>query len=246
MQKKGMSLYVGVFSLVLTLLILIILEVARISMILSIGIVATDNIRAILVWFFGTIGVIFTGIGLYQLVKGSALERLKKSSLAYRAKTSGQKEIREQLEIMMGMRPKLRGEISRCLDQLNALNSQLNRFNQLIKSNEAESVSGAIVGLKEIEQTLCFNFKGVINSSVAAEEDSSAATDKNYKESRARIRHVIEANSFVLDKGNEFLLAIADNISQIEAGSDTVLLDSWLKVIREQNKQSMIALEEKV
>jgi len=238
--KKSESLYIGAASLMIALLTWIVLKAVRTSMIISIGIIATNYISTGLVWLFGLIGITMTGIGLYQLIKGSSQDRLKKSSLAYRSKTSGQEEIRDQLKIIIATRPKLRQEINDCLNQLDSVKSMYDRFNQLIKSNEAEFVSGAIVGLKEIERTVCSNLKWVINSSIAAEEDYSSATDKFYDQSRERIRQVIDANDLIIDKGNEFLLALADNISQMDASSATTLLDSWLEVIREQNEQSTI------
>lgn len=231
-----MPFYLGIGWLMAALLVSFVLDVARNSMIISFGIIATDRIGAI-VWLFGTIGAILVSIGAYQFIRGTALERMKKSSLAYRAKTSGHAEIRDQLNIMMSVRPKLRTEISECLSQLNGVKGMYARFEQLIESNDADFVSGAIAGLKDIEQTVCSNLKWVINSSIATEED---AKEEFYVESRERIHQVVEANRLVLEKGNDFLLNIADNISQLEASGTTVLLDSWLQVIREQNRKSLI------
>jgi hypothetical protein len=140
-------------------------------------------------------------------------------------------------------RPKLNKEIDNCLEQLDSINRKFERFDHLIKSNEAVSVSGARVGLVEIEKTLCTNFKWVINSSIAADEDDSSIADKFYDQCRNRIRRVIDANNQSLDKGSQFLLEIADNISQIETGRNTILLDAWLETIRNQNKQSLIGDE---
>ncbi|MDO8506955.1 MAG: hypothetical protein Q7S53_00090 [bacterium] len=165
--------------------------------------------------------------------------------MAYRAKTSSPEEVREQLKIMKEMRPRLSGEIDRCLEQMDDMTSQFKRFNHLIKSNDAEAIAGAMVGLKEIEGTLYTNFRGILNYLNAADDDVHG-TNAFYDRCIERIDTVVAANSRALDKGNQFLLEIADNISQIGVGSDTILLDGWLKTIRDQNKKSLIGMEEQI
>lgn len=244
MPKKSTLLYTGIGSLVLALLVSIILSAARTSMIVSIGIVATDSIKTVLLWPLILIGIVSIGVAARQHVKDaindSSKNKLNKISMAYRAKTSGQKEIREQLGIMMNSRPSLSIEIKNCIHQLDDVSSMFDRFDRLITVNEAKSVEGAKVGLDEIEQTVCSNMKWVINSSIAAEDDHLSETDTFYAKSRRTITKVINANESIISKGNEFLLALADNISKNEASINTTLLDAWLETIRDQNKQSTI------
>lgn len=213
-------------------------------MIIGIGIIATDNIKASLIWGLIIIGVILTGVGLYGFIKDivstSSHNKLKKNSLAYRAKDSGLEEIHDQLKIMKTTRPGLVDEIDNCLKQIVDMNGIFDRFDQLIKINDANYVSGGRVALQEIEKTLCVNFRWVINSSIAADEDESPSADKFHNQCRERIFKVTEANSLILDKGNEFLLALADNISQAGAKGNTDVLDSWMDTIHEQNKKSTI------
>ena len=243
-------LFFGAGSLLLAGLISVILKAARVSLIISLGIVATNTLGTVLVLVFVIPGSTLMLISATQMVRKAIVKsiqtKLKRLSLDYRAKSSGQEEVREQLNIMKVDRPKLKSEIEECIQQLDNIQRKYERFDQLIKSNEADAVSGARDGLMEIEQTLVQNFKWVINSSIAADEDASIDTDTFYDQCRSRIRKVIENNGRALDKGNQFLLDIADNISQIETGSNTTMLDAWLKTIRDQNKKSLIGGDEKL
>jgi hypothetical protein len=245
MLKKIKLLFFGTGSLIIAGLISVFLKAIRVSMIISFGIVATNSISTVLVWTFilpGVSLILFGGTQVVRIaIKQSIETKLKKLSLDYRAKSSGQEEVREQLLVMKIDRPKLQAEIDDCLEQLNSINRKYGRFDQLIKSNDADAVSDSRIGLVEIEQTLVTNFKWVINTSIAADEDSSSDTDTFYDQCRKRIQQVLNANSKALDKGSQFLLDIADNISQIETGN-TTMLDAWLKTIRDQNKKSLIGI----
>ena len=245
-MKGVKSLVAGVASLLLAMLIWVALNALRTSMILAIGIIATNNIGMVLLGALATVGSVAIAWGLYQLVpdivRNSSEGKLRKSSLAYRAKSSGPKEVRAQLLIMKEARPRLAAEIDRCLEQLDDISSLFSRFDQLIRSNEAETVSSARVGLEEIERTICANFKWVINSVIAADADDTPETKVFYNQCIERIDRVVAANSRALDKGNQFLLEIADNISLI--ASDTTLLDAWIETIRAQNEQSLIGTGE--
>jgi hypothetical protein len=220
------------------------MRAVRTSMIVQIGIIATNTVKGVLFWLFIAVGVLVTGVGLYRLVKGiredSSRDRLTKNSLAYRAKSSGPKEIRDQLMTLKGLRPKLSELIDKCLGQLDVIAGQLARFDQLVASNDAQGVSGARVGLEEIERTLISNFKSVINIGIAASAGESSETDARCTE---MIERAVAANAKALEKGNQFLLEIADNISKFV--SDTTMLDAWLKTIRDQNKLSLIETGDK-
>jgi hypothetical protein len=242
--KKHKFLFIGIGCLVIAALVWVIMKSARTSMIVDIGIVATNNVTKVLFWIFAVPGAIAIVIWLYQRIdaarKSSSEDRLKKSSKAYRAKTSGQKEIRDQLMIMKEVRPRLSGEIDKCLEQLDGIASQFGRFDQLITSNDAESVVGARIGFEDIEKTLCANFKWVINSGIAADDSDSPESDAFYAQCIERIERVVRANNHALEKGNQFLLEIADNISQLGRTDNTTMLDAWLQTIRDQNKQSLL------
>jgi hypothetical protein len=243
--KRARFLLVGTSCLLVALLVWAALKPLRTTLIVEFGVVAANTIRAAAVWTLVAIGLVAVTIGLYQLLKGAARDsskdRLKRSILAYRAKTSGQKEIRDQLLIMKEARPKLSSAIDRCLGQLDSMTSQFDRFDQLITSNDADAVSGARVGFVDIDNTLCANFKWVINSSIAAEDDDSPEADAFYDQCTDRITEAVKRNNEALEKGNQFLLELADNISQTGTG-DTTMLDAWLETIREQNKQSLIRM----
>jgi len=245
-MKGVKSLAVGVCSLLATVVIWTALTALRTDMIIAFGIIATDNIRLALIGLFSATGSLTTGWGLYQLVPGiirnSSEDKLRKSSLSYRARSSGPKEVRDQLVVLKETRPRLAYELDRCLEQLVDISSLFSRFDQLIKSNEAETVSSARAGLEEIEGTVCANFKWVINSIIAADTDDTPETSVFYDQCIARIERVITANSRALDKGNQFLIEIADNVSQLAI--DTTMLDAWMETIRTQNEQSLIGTRE--
>ena len=118
-------LIVGICCLLMALVIWIVLAAVRASMIVQIGIIATNTVRGVLFWIFIALGVLIAGIGLRRLVKGimedSSRDRLSKNSLAYRAKSSGPKEIRDQLLTLKGLRPRLSELIDKCLGQLDVI-----------------------------------------------------------------------------------------------------------------------------
>lgn len=242
-MKGNKLLIVGLGCLLSAVLIWIVLKTLRASMIVEFGIVTTNTIRTVLLGGFVAAGLVATFIGLYLLVtdtiKNSSEDRLRKSNLAYRAKTSGPKEVREQLMILKGVRPRLSQKINECLEQLDDMASQFARFDQLIKINDAEAVKGSMVGLKEIEGTLCTNFKFIISSVIATDDDETPETNAFYDKSADRIDEVLAANSRVLGKGNELLQEIAANVSQPEAGGDTILSDAWIDSIRSQKQARM-------
>lgn len=244
MMKRAKTLIAGIVCLLIALVIWVVMRAVRTSMIVEIGIIATNTVRGVLFWIFIALGVLLIAIGLRRLVKGimadSSRDRLSKNSLAYRAKSSGPKEIRDQLLTMKGLRPRLSELIDKCLAQLDVIAGQLARFDQLVASNDAQGVSGARIGLEEIERTLISNFKSVINIGIAASAGESSETDARCTE---MIKEAVAANTQALEKGNQFLLEIADNISQFV--SDTTMLDAWLKTIRDQNKLSLIETGDK-
>lgn len=241
-------LMVGAGCLLSALIIWVVLKVLRTSMIVEFGIIATNTIRTVLLGAFVAAGLVAIALWLYpqvlDIIKNSSEAKFRNSSLAYRAKTSGPREIRDQLRIMKERRPRLSDAIAICLEQMDDMASQFDRFNHLIKSNDAEAMGGAMVGLKEIESTLYANFKWILNYLIAADEEDAPETNTFYDRCIERINTVVAANSRALDKGNQFLLEIADNISQIGAGGETILLDDWLKTIRDQSKKSLL-LEER-
>lgn len=242
-MKGTKLLIVGAGCLISAVIIWILLKALRTSMIVEFGIVATNAVRTVLLGVFVAAGLVAVAIGLYQRVtdtiKNSSEDRIRKSNLAYRAKTSGVKEIREQLMILKSARPRLSGKIGKGLDQLDDMASQFARFDQLIKINDAEAVKGAMVGLKEIEGTLCTNLNFIISSVIATDDDETPETNAFYDKSADRIDEVLAANSRVLGKGNELLQEIAANVSQPEAGGDTTLSDAWIDSIRSQKQTRM-------
>lgn len=130
----------------------------------------------------------------------------------------------------------LSGDIDDCLGQLDRFNNIMSRFDRLITTNSADQVSGSRVGLEEIGQTLNVNFKWVINSSIAAGDDTS--------DCHRKICRAIESNNAILNKGDDFLSELADNISSDLASGITIKLDAWMRTLSEQNKNSRILGDE--
>lgn len=245
MLKKMRIILIGAAILMAGVILTIIMNFVRSSMILSMGIIATNQIQSAVKWIFSIVGGSITCIGLSQFVI-STVKRAKqylivKKGQSFRSKTSSTGEIRDQLKIMKNYRTGLSDDIDDCLRQLDQIDSILSRFDQLITTNTADAVSGSKVGLEEIRQTLNANFKWVINSSIAAGNGSSNATEQ----CRDKIQRAIGANSRVLEEGEKFLSELADNISKDDASGVTVKLNAWMKTISEQNKQSRILGDEK-
>jgi hypothetical protein len=241
-MKRAKILIAGVGCLLVAVLVWVVMRSTRTSMIVDIGIVATNTLSQVLFWIFMVPGAIAIAIWLYQQIsavrKSSSEDRLKKISTSYRAKESGQKEVRDQLTTMKEIWPKLSGKIDECLKQLDGINSQYDRFDHLIASNDAQAVLGGRAAFEEIEKTLVSNLKWVINIGIAADSSDSLATDTQCIE---KIERAIRENSRVLEKGNEFLNALVDNISK-GATSKTFEVDAWLKTISDQNQQSLIGM----
>jgi len=156
---------------------------------------------------------------------------------------------RQQLVEIQAKRPKLGEEINRSLAQLGTVEQLLDNFDMLMQVNgiAAKPIEGAKAALNAIEETLCANFRWVINLSIAA-GDLPEDTDHFYDQCRLRIRYALDANRTALDKGGDFLIALADNISQVakQINSDrhSTLIDAWIKTIEDQNEQSTINFKE--
>lgn len=248
MSNRPRLLIFGICSLILAFLVWLILQLFRVSMIVGFGIIATNTIDRVLVLFFVLIGVASVFVSLFPKVQyfitSFNRNRLKKISLSYRAKSSGPEEIREQLKIMKLERPKLAKEINNCLKLLDRIDSEFERFDQLIDSNEATYISTAREGLEEIEQILCGNLKKVINRSIIVDDDNSVALDVFYDQYRGEITSIIEKSNGLLDKGDDLLIDIVDSINRKGSDGITIQLDSWRQVIRSLDSNDSIKGDE--
>ena len=250
-KRKSKAPIAGIVFFALALLLWLAMSAARGNMIIRLGVVATD--RAILAaWLLpALIGFLFLVPGLVSLARGRKKKAARKEqdhrfSRAFLTRSN----TREQLIEVQVKRPKLAADVEQCLEQLSAVGRLLDRFDVLVKTNgiAAKPIEGAKVALKAIEETLCSNFRWVINLSIAADEDGSALTDRFYDQCRQRVRYALDANRTALDKGGDFLIALADNISQVaqQINSDrqSSLIDAWIKTITDQNRQSTINFKE--
>ena len=250
-MPKKKSLAPGIFFCGLSLLLGLVVSASKTNLIIRQGIVAAE--RAILLaWLLPAIPGLLL---LVPAVVSHVRERERKAAVKpqdsrFSRAFLTRSNVRQQLIEVQVKRPKLAGDVDQCLEQLSAVGRLLDRFDALVKTNglAARPVEGARVALKAIEETLCSNFRWVINLSIAADEDGSAVTDRFYDQCRQRIRHALGANRTALDKGGDFLIALADNISQVvgqlNADRHSSLIDAWIKTITEQNQQSTITFKE--
>lgn len=237
--KKG-CLIAGVISALLSLLVWFIMQALRASLIVQLGIIGANNVRLIPTAILGVLGLILIILGLIGLIRdmkeASSKKKLQEIGLDYRSKDSGPQEIRQQLGLMLSQRPVLAAKIDRCIAQLDEIVQQLDRFDRLIKINEASALSDAREALEETERTICSNLKWIINSSVAASDHDAAALarlDEN-------ILEVTAVNKTLLDKDEEFLLDLADHLSQVKGEGQTFQLDAWRETIGSLNQKSLM------
>ena len=250
-MRNKKSFVPGVFFCGLSLLLGLILSASKTGLIIRQGIVAANR-TILLAWLLpAAAGAIFLLPAVTSLVRRrKELAAVRPSDSRFSRAFLTRSNTRAQLIEIQAKRPKLAGDVDHCLEQLSAVGRLLDRFDALVKTNgiAAKPIEGAKAALKAIEETLCSNFRWVINLSIAAGEDGAPATDRFYDQCRQRIQYAMGANRAVLDKGGDFLIALADNISQVakQINSDrhSSLIDAWIQTITEQNQQSTITFQE--
>jgi Protein involved in chromosome segregation, interacts with SMC proteins len=212
----------------------------RTSLVIKFGIIGADKIQKIppLAILFVSIILIIIGLpGLIKYYKNDLAEKkVSNIALNYRSKKSGPEEIREQLVLMQDQRPEIREKVSICINQIDEIESQAERFNHLIKINEAESLASAMEAIDETQDTICSNLKWIINSNIAVSEKDKEAFNKL----NGNIDKVIGLNKALIEKDEEFLLSIADYLSQIKDEDQTFQLDAWRETIKMLNQKSLM------
>ena len=252
MQKKT-SLIPGVLFLGLSLFLWIVLSASKTNLIIKHGIVSANRM-ILLGWLLPVLagGILLIPAVASHIRSQKRLAAEKPQDNRFSRAFLTRANTRDQLIEIQVKRPKLANDIDQCLEQLSAVGRLLDRFDVLVKTNgiAAKPIEGARVALKAIEETLCSNFRWIINLSIAADEDGSTVTDRFYDQCRRRIQYAQQANRTALDKGGDFLIALADNISQVanQISSDrhSSLIDAWIKTITEQNRESTITFKEEL
>ncbi len=237
--KRGF-LVAGIVGVIISITLWFVMQACRASLIVQLGIIGANNVRLIPTLALLAVSLVLILIGLPDAVKyiKSNLSKKKLQDLdsQYRSKDSGPEEIREQLDLMMSQRTVLAGKIDRCIAQLDEIEQQLNRFDRLIKINEAGALSEAREALEETQGTVCSNLKWVINSSVAASDHDPSANNRLGE----IIDEVIAVNKALLNKDEEFMLDLADHLSQVKDDGNTFQLDAWRETISSLNQKSLM------
>jgi hypothetical protein len=240
MSAKRSLLIAGVIGMILSVIAWFLIQAYRAALIVQLGIIGANNMRIIPPAALLSVSLILFLIGLFGVIKDirskAAEKRLHNLGLHYRSKDSGPEEIRGQLGLMMGQRKELTGKIDRCMSQLDEIAKQLDRFDRLIQINEAGALAGAREALEETQNTVCANLKWVINSSIASSEHDPTALARLGE----NIGEVITVNETLLDKDEEFLLDLADHLSQIKGEGQTFQLDAWRETISSLNQKSLM------
>ena len=242
-MRKGFACMVIGGSLLLgALLVSLLMKALRTSLLIRLGVTGANAITAILVWGIMLLGLIFAIIGLRALMmqhktKHHAMAH-QKSLLENQEKSLLLDVVQKHVVQVQKERPKLRPDMEKCLNQIDRIRDQLKKFDGLIRRSggKGQAISGARAALEEIERLLCQNFDWVINSALVAGEDGSPTTDKYYDRCKMRVEKALEANNQLLDRGNEFLFDLVDNISETSTHEGSARIDAWIETIRDQNQ----------
>lgn len=237
-HKKNLSLF-GFIGIAITAILLFIMQVYRPALIVRFGVIGANNIKTIIPTAIFLISVVFILLGLPSVLNDIKNKRGKKRfedlEEQFRSKNSGPEKIREQLDLMMHQRTALANKIDQCISQIDEIEQQINSFDRLIKINEAQAFVGSKEALEETQHTICANLKWVINSMIVS--DSDEAVNSRISEN---IDKVIVVNKTLLDKDEEFLLDIADYLSNIKGEGETFQLDAWRETIKNLNQKSLL------
>lgn len=237
--KRGF-LIVGAIGVMLSIIAWFMMQFYRESLIVKFGIIGANNVRLIPTLALLAVSLVLISIGLPEVTKyiknKSTKKRLQSLGLQYRSKDSGPESILEQLGLMRGQRTELASKIDQCMTQLDEIAQQLSRFDRLIIINDAGALTDAREALEETQRTICINLKWIINSSVAAPDHDQSAI----KRLEENIHEVLVVNELLLNKDEEFLLDLADHLSEIKDEGQTFQLDAWRKTISSLNQKSLM------
>lgn len=241
-MSKRYPLFLGLIGIVISVISWYLLQANRTSLIIKFGIIGANNIQK-----FTTLGILILSIILILIGLPGFMKHMKNTiskkrvsgiSLNYRSKRSGPEEIKEQLIIIQTQRTDISEKIGICILQLDEIENQVERFYHLIKINEAESLESAKEAIEETQNTICSNLRWIINSNIAVSEKDKTAVSKL----KENINQVIELNKALIDKDEEFLLSIADYLSQVAGKDQTFQLDAWSEAIKIMNQKSQVGV----
>jgi hypothetical protein len=238
--SKRYPVFIGAIGIVISAITWYIMRANRTSLVIKFGIIGADNIQKFSFLGILMVSILLIIIGLPGFIKeyksNLAEKKMSTITLNYRSKKSGPEEIREQLVLMQDQRFEINEKIGICITQLDEIESQVDRFSHLIKINEAESLTSAKEAIEETQDTVCSNLRWIINSNIAVSEKDTAALGKLGD----NINKVIELNKALIDKDEEFLLTIADYLSQVNDKDQTFQLDAWRETIKTMNQKSLM------
>lgn len=241
-MSKKYPVFIGAIGIVISVITRYIMQASRTSLVIKFGIIGADNIQKFSFMIIFIVSIFFIIIGLPGLIKeyknNLAERKTSTITLNYRSKKSGPEEIREQLVLMQEQRFEIKEKIGICITQIDEIENQVDRFSHLIKINEAESLTSAIEAIEETRDTVCTNLRWIINSNIAVSEKDTAALDKLGE----NVNKVIELNKALIDKDEEFLLTIADYLSQVNDNEQTFQLDAWREAIKTMNQKSLMGV----
>ena len=239
-MSKKYPVMIGAIGIVIAIITRYIMQASRTSMVIKFGIIGANNIQkySFLVIFIISILILIIGLpGLIKEYKNNLAERKMSSiSLNYRSKKSGPEEIREQLVLMQNQRVEIKEKVGICITQIDEIEDQVDRFRHLIKINEAESLNSAIEAIEETRDTVCSNLRWIINSNIAVSDNDTTALNKLGE----NMNKVIVLNKALIDKDEEFLLTVADFLSQVDDKEHTFQLDAWRDAIKNMNQKSLM------
>lgn len=240
--SKRYPVLIGAAGIVISIVAWCIIQASRTSLVIKFGIIGANNIQNFTFWGIFTVSILLVIVGLPGLIKeyknDLAERKMSTLTLNYRSKKSGPEEIREQLVLMQDQRFEIKEKIGICITQIDEIENQVDRFSHLIKINEAESLASAKEAIEETQHTVCSNLRWVINSNIAVSENDTAALGKLSD----NINKVIELNKGLIEKDEEFLLTIADYLSQVNGTDQTFQLDAWRQAIKTMNQQSLMGV----
>jgi Protein involved in chromosome segregation, interacts with SMC proteins len=242
LSKRYYPVIIGTVGVVMSVITWYIMRASRTSLVIKYGIIGADDIQKYSFLVILIISILFIIIGMPGLIKevrnNRAERKMSTMTLNYRSKKSGPEEIREQLVLMQDQRFEIKDKIGICITQIDEIENQMDRFGHLIKINEAESLTSAIEAIEETRDTVCSNLRWIINSNIAVSEKDAATLNKLSE----NINKVIELNKALIEKDEEFLLTIADYLSQIDDKEQVFQLDVWCEVIKKMNQKSLMGV----
>jgi hypothetical protein len=240
--SKRYPVIIGTIGIVISVISWYIMQANRTSLVIKFGIIGANNIQKFSFLVIFIISILFIIIGLPGLIKeyknDLAERKMSTITLNYRSKKSGPEEIREQLVLMQDQRFEIKEKVGICITQIDEIEDQVDRFGHLIKINEAEALTSAIEAIEETRDTVCSNLRWIINSNIAVSEKDATALDKLGE----NINKVIELNKALIEKNEEFLLTIADYLSQVDDKDQTFQLDAWSEAIKKMNQKSLMGV----